>query len=196
MIKGLQKLPARLITILALVVPATSAWSIDLQTILDNTAVTPPAQVSFHEERTNPIFKEPMVLTGRLEYIRTGVLRKVIDEPFEEDILIDADHIVVTRDGKTRKLALKRIRSLQAILGAIEAILSGDFEAIDESFSHEVTGSIEAWTLRMTPDSRAVARRISVLTVTGDKTSVATIRIDLPKDEWYVMSILPHSPNP
>ena len=194
MMRSLRKLPARLATTLALVIAATSAWSADLRTILDNTAVVPPAQVGFREERNNPILKEPMILTGHLEYISAGILRKVVDEPFEEDILIEADHIVVTRDGKTRKLALKRIRSLQTILGAIEAILSGDIETLDESFSHELSGSNEAWTLRMTPESRAVARRITALTVTGNESSVATIRIDLPEDEWHLMSILPDSP--
>jgi len=169
------------------------AQALDLRSVLENTAVVPPAQVGFQEERHNPIFEEPMLLTGRLEYLAGGTLRKVIETPFEEDILIEAGHVVVARDGETRKLALNRSRALKTILGAIEAILSGDSDELEAVFHCELSGTDDAWALQMTPISRSVAKRITKLEVRGDDRSVTSIRINLQDDEWHLMSITRNS---
>ena len=177
----------------ALLFSIQPAQALDLRTVLENTAVAPPAQVGFQEERHNPIFDEPMLLTGRLEYLASGTLRKVIETPFEEDILIEADHVVVARDGETRKLALNRSRALKTILGAIEAILSGNSDELEAVFHCELSGTDDAWALQMTPISRSVARRITRLEVRGDDQSVTSIRINLQDDEWHLMSITRNS---
>lgn len=177
----------------ALLFSVQPAQALDLRTVLDNTAVVPPAQVGFHEERHNPIFEEPMLLTGRLEYLASGTLRKVIETPFEEDILIEAGHVVIARAGEVRKLALSRSRALKTILGAIEAILSGDSDELEAAFHCELSGTDDEWVLQMTPISRSVARRIIRLEVQGDDHSVTSIRINLQDDEWHLMSITRNS---
>ena len=177
----------------ALLFSIRPAQALDLRTVMENTAVAPPAQVGFQEERHSPIFEEPMLLTGRLEYLASGTLRKVIETPFEEDILIEADHVIVARDGETRKLALNRSRALKTILGAIEAILSGNSDELEAVFHCELSGTDDAWALQMTPISRSVARRITRLEVRGDDQSVTSIRINLQDDEWHLMSITRNS---
>lgn len=176
------------IVALLLLISATTSPA-ELGAILENTAVEPPARVSFREERHNPIFKEPMVLTGHLEYMESGVLRKTIDTPFAEDILVEADHVIVWRDDKAQKLPLNRSRALQVILGAIEAVLAGDQERLEASFRCELSGGEDAWTLQMTPLSRSVEKRVSALEITGNSRAVTSIRVDLRDDEWHLMSI-------
>jgi len=180
----------------ALLFSIQPAQALDLRSVLENTAVAPPAQVGFQEERHNPIFDEPMLLTGRLEYLASGTLRKIIETPFEEDILIEADHVIVARDGETHKLALNRSRGLKTILGAIEAILSGNSDELEAVFHCELSGTDDAWALQMTPISRSVARRITRLEVRGDDQSVTSIRINLQDDEWHLMSITRNSLEP
>lgn len=175
----------------ALVLPfvSVSAWSADLTSILASTAVQPPAEIGFREERNNPMFKEPMVLTGQLEYLDAGVLRKVVETPFEEDILVEGNRVVVTRDGKTRKLSLNRSRALKTILGAIEAVLAGDQARLEAAFQCDVSGSADTWSLQMTPLAKAVAKRLSSIEVKGNQQAVTSIRISLPNDEWHQMQI-------
>jgi hypothetical protein len=158
----------------ALLFSIQPAQALDLRAVMENTAVAPPAQVGFQEERHNPIFDEPMLLTGRLEYLASG-------------------HVVVARDGETRKLALNRSRALKTILGAIEAILSGNSDELEAVFHCELSGTDDAWALQMTPISRSVARRITRLEVRGDDQSVTSIRINLQDDEWHLMSITRNS---
>ena len=166
-----------------------AASGADLARILQRTAVEAPAEVSFSEERHNPMFREPMVLTGHLEYRGDGVLRKVIESPFVEDMLIEDNHLYLSRDAKTRKLSLNRSRALKTILGAIEAVLAGDMQTLEASFEIGVSGTDDDWTLQMTPSSRSIARRIEAFEVKGDDQQVTSIRIELPDEEWHLMTI-------
>lgn len=172
------------------------AWSLELDAVLENTAVIPPDRVRFREERHNPMLKEPMVLTGHLEYLQVGVLRKVIETPFEEAFLIETDHIVIERGGETRKLALKRSRSLRTILGAIEAILSGEADKLASVFHYELSGTITAWSVQLTPISRRMRKQLTGLQVNGDDQSVTSIRVDLKNGEWHLMDILRNDSEP
>lgn len=174
---------------LALLFTGAPAWSADLATILAGTAVQPPAEIGFREERHNPMFKEPMVLSGRLEYLDTGVLRKVVEAPFAEDILVEDNRVVVTRDGKTRKLSLNRSRALKTILDAIEAVLAGDQARLEKAFECDVSGAVDAWTLTMAPLDKPVAKRLTFIEITGNAQAVTGIRISLPNDEWHQMQI-------
>ena len=178
-----------LLAVLLLPFVSTPAWAADLASILASTAVQPPAEIGFREERNNPMFKEPMVLTGQLEYLDAGVLRKVVETPFAEDILVEGNRVIVTRDGKTRKLSLNRSRALKTILGAIEAVLAGDQARLEAAFHCDVSGSAETWSLQMTPLAKAVAKRLSSIEVTGNEQAVTSIRISLPNDEWHQMQI-------
>ena len=173
-----------------LVLASTSGWSLDLDTVLENTAVTPPASVGFREVRHNPLFKAPMVLTGYLEYIEAGQLRKVIETPFEEAFLINKDHIEVERNGKIHKIPLNKSKFLKTMLGGIEAILAGRAEQLASAFSYELTGTSSSWSLRLKPLSRSVSRHLKSLLVTGNENSVTSIRFDLREGEWHLMEII------
>jgi len=185
-----RRLATMLLPGVSMALMTTCAWSLELATVLENAAVTPPSRVSFREERHNPMLREPMVLTGHLEYLSAGVLRKVIETPFEEAFLVDADHVTIERDGEIRKLAVNRSRSLKTILGAIEAILSGESDKLKSVFNYELSGTADAWSVQLTPISRRIAKRLEGLQVTGDNQSVTSIRIVLESGEWHIIDIL------
>ena len=168
---------------------ATDLPSLDLRTVLANTTVTPPGRVTFREERHNPMLAEPLVLTGHLEYLELGVLRKVIETPFQEAFQVDAQHIIIERDGQTRKLSLNKSRSLRTILGAIEAILAGEADRLESDFDYELSGTVDSWTVRLTPISQRIAKQLESLQVSGDGESATGIRVDLAGGEWHQMEI-------
>lgn len=171
-------------------------WPLDLDTVLRNIAVVPPARVGFREERHNPLLKEPMVLTGYLEYLEAGRLRKVIETPFEEAFLIDADQIQIERNGKTQKLPLRKTRFLKTMLGGIEAILAGQADYLTAVFRYELSGTPDSWSLRLEPLSTTAARHLTGLRVTGDDITITSIRIELSDGEWHVMDIMDAGLNP
>jgi hypothetical protein len=173
-----------------------SAMAVELSAVLDATRVTPPARVAFQEERHNPLFEEPLLLDGYLEYLGPGVLSKVIEAPFQEAFLIEDGEILMRRDGQTRRLPIKRSTALQTILGAIEAILAGEVERLEAVFDYEITGGASDWSVELTPKSRRISRHLGRLRITGDDQAVRQILIDLRDGEYHVMNILREAPAP
>lgn len=169
---------------------AAAAWAADIEAVLKNVAVSPPARVEFIEQRSNPLLENPMELTGYLEYLAPGKMRKVIQSPFNESYLVDDDYVAVERDGNVRKLSTHSARSLQSMLSGLEAILSGDRGMLEKDFEYELQGCIQRWTLIMQPRSKKVSRRLSGLVVGGDGERVNSIRVNLPGDEWHSMKLL------
>jgi hypothetical protein len=167
-----------------------SSWSLELQTVLDNTAITPPARVGFREERHNQLLKEPMVLSGYLEYPEAGWLRKVVETPFQEAFLVGPGQIEVERNGKIHKVALNKSKTLRTMLAGIEAILAGESEKLESVFRYELSGTEESWSLQLTPISRKIARHLTGLQVAGDDKAVSSIRFELKGGEWHLMQIL------
>lgn len=167
----------------------TMAQTLDLQTVLSRTTITPPARVEFREVRHNRMLKDVLIITGYLEYLRAGSLRKVIESPFEEAYLIEANRIEINRQGVIETLSLKKSRTLRTMLGGIEAILAGQIDEITAVFHYELSGVEENWSLHLRPRHRRVARQLTLLTVTGNGESVTAIRFDLQDGEWYRMEI-------
>lgn len=170
------------------------AWSLELETVFENTAVVPPARVGFREQRHNPMLKEPIVLTGYLEYLKPGHLLKVIETPYEETFLIADDHIEITQDGKSRRLPLSKSKPIQAMLGGIEAILAGQANRLGSMFRYELTGTECAWSLRLEPKSGRIAAHLTAMIVKGDENAVTSMRIELEEGEWSLMEILSTDP--
>jgi Outer membrane lipoprotein carrier protein LolA-like len=172
------------------------SWSLDIQTVLNSATVSPPARVGFREERHNKMLKEALILTGYLEYLEAGRLRKVVESPFQEALLIDNDRIEIERDGKTRTLSLSKSRPLQTMLGGIEAILAGQTARVERVFNYQLSGTADDWSMQLTPHSRRISKHLTGLLVTGNSAAVTSIRIDLKDGEWHLMEIVKTDPDP
>jgi len=177
------------LTVLLLLV-STCGWSIELETVLENTAVTPPSRVGFVEQRFNRLLKEPMRLTGYLEYVKAGQLRKVIESPFNETFFITEDYIEIERNGKTRRLSLRKSKPMRAMFAGIEAILAGQTDQLTAFFRYELTGTNGAWTIRLEPLSKHVSAHLAAMLVKGDEDSTNSIRLEFEDEEWSLMELL------
>lgn len=190
----IQKLTLTLSLLLVLTTGGAFAQDLDLQTVLDNTGVTPPAKVAFSEQRHNPMLKEPLLLGGFLEYLAPGYLRKVVESPFSESFSVNEGKIEIEQGGKIKRISLNKSKPLKAMLNAVEAILAGDTAALLETFEYELSGSECDWTLTLVPKSKRIAAHLSSMTVKGDDTATLSIRIDQNDKEWSLMEILKDVP--
>jgi hypothetical protein len=177
-----------IVTVLALCAFADVA-ALELEDVLDRTAIEPPTRVRFQEQRYNPLFEEPLQLTGLLEYPVAGELRKVIESPFQETFTVNADKIQILQQGEVRDVPLSQSRALRKMFVGFEAILAGDTSRIEQEFTWTLAGDAGDWSLHLVPRSRRVAKYLASITVTGDVATIRTIRTDLSDDEWQLMTI-------
>jgi len=169
---------------------ATAAQALELDEVLEGTRVTPPDRVPFRELRYNALLKEPMELSGYLEYPKPGQLRKVVLSPFQESMLVDGDHVEISRDGRSRRLSLKNRRPVLLMLQSIESLLAGNGEALAQYFQMELSGTLENWCLEMTPSSEHLARQLDGLTVRGGLGRIDDMRFEMQNGEWQLLQIV------
>jgi hypothetical protein len=178
-----------------LILISANAQGFDVHEVLTNTAVTPPDRVSFREERHNPMFKQPIVLTGHIDYIKKGRLRKVIETPFSESYLITDTFIEISREGTSQRLSLSKSKAMRTMLSGIEAVLAGDTDKLSSQFQLELTGTEHDWFLRLKPKSNRLAKHLTSMLVRGNETNIISIRIDVKPGEWSLMEFQGAAPS-
>jgi hypothetical protein len=164
--------------------------ALELQQVLQQTKVTPPDRVNFQELRFNELLKEPMELSGYLEYPKPGQLVKVVESPFQESMLVDGDYVEISRNGRSRRLSLRNRRPALVMLQSIEALLAGNSDMLQETFETELAGTLEEWHLKLIPISERLARQLQCLTVQGGENTIDAIRIVMGNGEWQHLHIL------
>jgi hypothetical protein len=186
----------RLALILTLLVPGhrCAAQELELSELFEHIRLSPPDRAAFREVRHNPLFQQPMELSGYLEYPRAGQLRKVIEQPFEETMAVDGDTLELTRDGRTKRLSLKNRESILAFLRSIESLLAGDAAMLEALFEVELSGTLDSWRLRLVPASGSLGRQLELLTVSGGPSHIEQIRFDMTNGEWQRLEIVPDEP--
>lgn len=170
-----------------------TADTLNLQDVLANVAVQPPAKIGFEEQRYNAMLKRPLQLAGTLEYLAPGRLRKTIETPFTESVLIDGQVVELTRDGKTRRLSLKSNRMMQVMLGGIAALLAGDITSLEKNFGITLEGLERDWTLRLVPLNPRLTTHLQQLEIRGDERNVQSILIRFNDEDWQLMRLLPET---
>lgn len=178
-----------LLALVSFLLVPNQASALELEAVIQRVTVAPPATVGFREERYNEMFAEPMRLTGYLEYFEDGRLRKVVETPFEEALLVHQDHVEIVRDGETRILSLSRSRSLRTMLDGIKSILTGDTQQLLTVFDYKLSGDVADWSLNLAPKSKRVARQLKGILVRGNAEAVTSIRFELHRGEHHTMEI-------
>lgn len=186
----LSRLAAAALAVVGWLAAAPEAGALELGEVLEQTRVTPPDRVAFRELRYNALLQEPMELAGYLEYPRPGQLRKVVTSPFEESLLVDGDRVVISRDGRTRRLSLKNRRPVLVMLQSIESLLAGNSASLEQYFAIDLSGTLESWRLKLTPTSDRLARHLQSLTVCGGASTINDIRFEMQNGEWQRLEML------
>ena len=100
----------RLSPLLALMLlPTTPAAAIDADALIARLARPAPASIAFTEVRVSPLLREPLVVSGELEFSGPASLDRHVRKPYREDTAIRGESVRVEREGEApRSFALKR----------------------------------------------------------------------------------------
>lgn len=148
----------------------------------------------FVERRKNALLAEPLVLTGEAVFNADGSLSKTIETPFRERVTITREALEVTREGRTRRLSLRRKDDLRQFYAALRALLEGDARTLRELFEIEATREAERWQLTMTPTGAPLGRFLESMVISGQGSQVLEIRSAQPGGDWQSLSFAGEAP--
>lgn len=156
--------------------------------ILNAIEATRSIPILFTERRSSRLLDEPLILSGEITFIEGGALRKQISRPVVESVLISADTIELSRNGKTRRLSMDRRGDLKAFYLGMQALLTGDSQGLLELFEASSSVEQDAWTIDLVPKTAELRKFLSRLTVTGRGSQIRTLLTEQPGGDWQEMS--------
>ncbi|MDJ0608484.1 MAG: hypothetical protein QNJ67_05865 [Kiloniellales bacterium] len=138
-----------------------------------------PGTYRFAEERYLQYLTEPLRLEGTLSYTQQGQLVRRVTSPRLEQAIIEGNLVTIQMnkvDPPVRVL-LSEQPVLNALILALRATLTGDLPMLNETFKTQLTGSEQAWALRLIPDSNDLRQAVDGVTIEGRSNEIRSIEI-------------------
>ena len=168
---------------------ATRAQSLDLPRLMQLLAAVPATEVSFAEKKFSSLLSAPVVSSGKLVYRRPDIVEKNIETPRKESYRFIGEELVVTRDGKERRIPLSSQPLLAAFAASLRGVLGGDLDLLRKHYVLSLQGDEPSWRLDMMPIDEETLRFVKRVTVSGRAGRVGQIEVRESSGDHSVLQV-------
>ena len=160
-------------------VPAaeTAASAPELDQLMQLLAQRRHGHVSFTEVQRLAMLDQPLHSSGELLYDAPDRLEKRTLQPKPEDLILEHGTLIMQRGSRRRVLSLHDYPQAVPFVESIRATLAGDRKALEQYFALQFSGTLESWTLELTPRDAAVAHSVERIRIAGERDAVGTVEI-------------------
>jgi hypothetical protein len=171
---------------------ACAAWpqpAFDLARLMALLAESSSSEVPYVEKKYSSLLSEPVVSSGTLAYRRPDVVEKIMTAPRRESYRIAGQELIVTREGKERRIALATEPLLAAFAASLRGVLSGDAGLLGAHYRMALRGTEREWTLDLVPIEEEITRYVRRIVVAGRAGRVAQIEVLEASGDRSVMQV-------
>lgn len=147
--------------------------------------------VSFTEVQNLAMLDQPLHSSGELWYDAPDRLEKRTLQPKPEDLVLEHGTLMMQRGSRHRTLSLRDYPQALPFVESIRATLAGDRRALEQYFVLQFSGSLESWTLELTPRDPAVARSVQRVRIAGERDALRTVEIHQHDGDTSLLTIGP-----
>jgi hypothetical protein len=151
----------------ALILVAASPNKPELDAWLKPLAEAAPTELRFVETRDSGLLTEPLEVRGRLARDGDRLVRSTTEPRRETQTLSEGSVELRNEQGHRQRFAIRRAPELAALREALLAILDGDAERLEQHFAARLHLDDEHWRLELEPRAKALAERVTGLTISG-----------------------------
>ncbi len=149
-------------------------------------------KINFVEERHSKILATPAVFRGYLIFdADSGNMSKVITEPESIAMTIEAKHIVIDKNGKTRRMSLRLRPGLRAFVSLFASLRTGDIVTLRQNFLLDYDEDKSTWRLTLTPQRKKLAQRLKAVLIEGNTNLVEVITTTMQNNDRQIMRFVP-----
>lgn len=158
---------------------AAAAAEFTLPDVMRELAEVPAAEARFTEIRHMSVLQKPLLLSGRLAYLRPNRIERHVLAPYDEKTVISGGRVTIENRSRntSRTFSLDSAPAAYAIVESLRATLAGDLDSLRRHYSVELKGRRDEWTLTLVPREAAVADLVSSVTLAGSRARV--LRFDI-----------------
>ncbi|MFC7735359.1 LolA-related protein [Roseomonas sp. GCM10028921] len=161
-----------------------------LEAVMTALAAVRRSEAEFEESKSIAGLADTLPSRGTLLWQAPSTLEKRVEEPFRERVTVSGGRLVYEREGRERQeINLDQAPEVRALVEAIRSTLAGDLATLRQHYEIGFEGSVEDWTIRLSPLShrvRAVVQRVEIRGAGGAIRSFETVG-----NESSVMQVTP-----
>lgn len=147
--------------------------------------------VSFTEVHEFAMLKRPLQSSGELLYEAPDHLEKRTLTPRPETLTLDHGILTAQRGQRSTQLPLRDYPQVVPFVESIRATLAGDRAALERYFQVQFSGTLEDWSLLLTPVDPQVSRSVQQIRLAGTREHLHSVEIRLADGDRSLLTIGP-----
>ncbi len=151
---------------------------------------------TFTETQYLSVLDHPVESSGELLFIAPAYLEKRTLKPQPETALLDGDTFTLQRGQHKYVVQLSHYPQVADRVEGIRATLAGDRKTLERVYHLKLNGTLDNWTLILTPLSPDVSAVVSRVELKGDNNTVRTVEILQADGDHSIMHIKTMTPKP
>lgn len=191
-----KRLPGALLCAMTLIcgvamVRAETPAPAGLDQLLQLFATRRHGHVSFTEVHEFAMLKRPLQSSGELLYDAPDHLEKRTLSPRPETLTLDHGILTARQGQHSRQLRLEDYPQVVPFVESIRATLAGDRAALERYFRVQFNGTLESWSLLLTPSDAQVSRTVQQIRLSGSGERLQTVEIRLADGDRSLLTVGP-----
>jgi len=172
----------------------SAAQALELSEVMGLLAQNKAGEARFVEQRFVQGVNQPLRASGTLSFSAPDRFTRQTLLPRPEAMSVEGNTVTLTRNGRSRQMALDSVPEMAAVVEAVRGTLVGDGAALQRHFKPTVTGSLSQWALQMAPLDARLAGQVSQIQIGGRQGEVRSVEVTLADGDRSVMVIEPVAP--
>jgi hypothetical protein len=170
---------AVIVVILTLIASIAMADEFDLPKLMQILAQSKASKATFIERKYIGIVDKPIESSGELAFIAPDKLTKRTLKPKFESLVLEGDNLTIDQPGKHQfTVNLLEHPEISAFVASVRGTLAGNRFALEEFYTLNLSGSVEAWKLVLVPKQSRMIKIISRIQISGSYANIGTINFD------------------
>ena len=186
----LRKLVAPALMVLAAAL-AAPAHALDLPELMALLAQKRSGEARFTEQREVKGLDAPLASSGTLSFAAPDRFTRKTTAPRAESMAVDGNIVTLTRNGRTRSLALDASPEMEAIVEAVRGTLTGNATSLQQHFKLAIAGTPEQWTLDLKPATPRLAVMLDGIRIAGKRSELRTVEMRMADGDRSLRQIEP-----
>jgi len=153
--------------------------SLSVSSLMTQIAKTNVKSYRFSEKKFYSFLKKPTEVSGELVFKKPDTLEKnIITNSKKATYRIVGDKLFIIKpDKKMRKVLLNNYPEILALANSLRALFAGRIDVLKQFFDIEINGTLQNWTLTLTPTDIDLEEKIEFMEIKGAHLSLKKITI-------------------
>ena len=169
----------------------SAAQALELTEVMGLLAQAKSGEARFTEQRFVQGLNQPLRASGTLSFTAPDRFTRQTLEPRAEAMSVEGNTVTLTRNGRSRQMALDSMPEMAAVVEAVRGTLVGDGAALQRHFKPSLSGGLGQWALQMAPLDARLAGQVRQITIGGQRGEVRSVEVTMADGDRSVMAIEP-----